>query len=126
MYMYMFMYMYMWHFQVEIGSLWDHEYKARTNVTTVPLVTHIQLESVTYVYVYVYVYVWMCNIPWCFALLSRWKTECNMLLLFHILIFHTDHYKNIQDGDSDSTIVTSSGHVTTWEALNTRWKCHTY
>ncbi len=24
----------MWHFQVEIGSLWDCEYKAWTNVTT--------------------------------------------------------------------------------------------
>ncbi len=24
----------MWHFQVEIGSLWDHEYKAWTNLRT--------------------------------------------------------------------------------------------
>ncbi len=37
----------LWHFQVEIGSLWDCEYKAWTNVTTVLLMTHIQLESVT-------------------------------------------------------------------------------
>ena len=36
-----------------------------------------------------------------------------MLLLYHILFLHADYYKHIQDGDSDSTIVTSSGHVTT-------------
>ncbi len=39
----------MWHFEVKIGSLWDHEYKDWTNVTTFLLVTHIELESVTYV-----------------------------------------------------------------------------
>ncbi len=39
---------YMWHFEVEIGSLWDNEYKSWSNVTTVFLMTHIQLESVTY------------------------------------------------------------------------------
>ncbi len=37
---------YMWHFQFEIGSLWDRQYKAWTNVTTFLLVTHIQLENV--------------------------------------------------------------------------------
>ncbi len=39
----------MWYFHVEIGSLWDCEYKAWTNLTTFFLKTHIQLESVTYI-----------------------------------------------------------------------------
>ncbi len=41
----------MWHFQVEIGSLWDRQYKAWTNVTTFLLVTYIQLERVTYIHI---------------------------------------------------------------------------
>ncbi len=42
------MHKYLWHFQVEIGSLWDREYTAGTNVITFLLETHIQLESVTF------------------------------------------------------------------------------
>ncbi len=41
---------YMWHFQVEIRSLWDCEYKAKTNVITFLLETHIQHESVAYIF----------------------------------------------------------------------------
>ncbi len=39
----------LWHFQVGIGTLWYHENKAWTNVTTFLLETHIQLESVIFV-----------------------------------------------------------------------------
>ncbi len=46
-YFWAFIKQYVWHFQVEIGSLSDHEYKAWTNITTFLLMTHIQLESVT-------------------------------------------------------------------------------
>ncbi len=42
------------------------------------------------------------------------------------VIWYFNTPKNIQDGDSDFTIVTSSGHVTIQGVLNTRWQWHTY
>ncbi len=55
------------------------------------------------------------------------KQDVSKLLLIHVL-FHVDcrSIQHIQDGDSDSTIVTSSGHVTTPGISNTRWQYHTY
>ncbi len=83
------LWIHMWHFQVEIGSLWDREYKAWTNVTTFLLVTHIQLESVTYVFLFlIYIWAWTGNprsLCWVYFCSNFLYVFLNICIVLHII-----------------------------------------